>query len=346
MTKPMSIQGKRACAALVVSILTACAPDTAPITEPSAGDMALQAIAPGPYTPGQTYFGRNNYIEYVAGNAPLIYTAPHGGSLTPEEIPDRTAGNCGGSATTVTDLNTRELVRAMRERHFARFGTYPHIVINHLHRRKLDANRARLEGACNDPEAEIAWTEFHDFVKVAKAEVLRAHGKGWYMDMHGHAHTVQRLELGWLISGNALRLTDAQLNANRAYEDSTSFQTMSRKSSLSFAALLRGSNSLGTLYANNAFPAVPSSTDPAPLSGASYFTGGYNTARHGCGLEATALGGTSGGNICGVQIEANYTGVRDTDTNRIRFADATAVVMEQFLSTHWGLNVGVKRPRK
>lgn len=342
----MNTTWKRAGTALVSIVLAACNADSVPITTPTPSDTALQAIAPGPYTPGQSYFGRNSYIEYVAGNAPLIYTAPHGGSLTPVEIPDRLAGSCGGSATTVTDLNTRELVRAMQARHFARFGNYPHIIINHLHRRKLDANRDLLEGACGDEEAQIAWTEFQDFVKVAKATVLRAHGKGWYMDMHGHGHAMQRLELGWLISGTALRLTDAQLNANRAYEDSTSFQTISRKSSLAFAPLLRGSKSLGTLYATNNFPSVPSSSDPAPQSGAPYFTGGYNTARHGCGLEATALGGTSGGNICGVQIEANYTGVRDSDANRNRFGDVTAVVMDQFLATHWGLSVRGKQPRK
>src|SRR5687767_3164643 len=72
------------------------------------------AIPVGPYTPGQSYFGRNNYIEYVAGNAPVIYSAPHGGALTPAEIPDRTASRCGGSATTGADLNTVELVRAMQ----------------------------------------------------------------------------------------------------------------------------------------------------------------------------------------------------------------------------------------
>src|SRR6185503_10349115 len=55
---------------------------------------------------------------------------------------------CGGSATTTTDLNTIDLVRAMQSRHFARFGTYPHIIINHLARRKLDANRTAEEAAC------------------------------------------------------------------------------------------------------------------------------------------------------------------------------------------------------
>ena len=74
------------------------------------------------YTPGQSYFGRNGYVEYIAGNAPVILTAPHGGTLTPASIPDRTAAACGGSATTVTDLNTAELVRTMQQRRGARWS--------------------------------------------------------------------------------------------------------------------------------------------------------------------------------------------------------------------------------
>jgi hypothetical protein len=43
-----------------------------------------------------------------------------------------------------------ELVLAMRQRHFARFGTWPHVVINHFARRRLDPNRPERDGACDD----------------------------------------------------------------------------------------------------------------------------------------------------------------------------------------------------
>lgn len=309
----------------------------APTAAPDPGPAL--AIDPGPYVPGQSYFGRNGYIEYVAGDAPVILTAPHGGSLTPAEIPDRTAGACGGSATTTTDLNTAELVLAMQQRFHARFGRWPHVVINRLARRKLDANRTIDEAACGDAEAEIAFQEWHDFIDVAKAAVLDASGRGWYMDMHGHGHSIQRLELGYLLTGAQLDQSDATLDANAAYEDTASMRTVSEGSPLAFSALLRGPTSLGTLYADNGFRSVPSAAEPGP-DGATYFSGGDNTRRHGCGAEATPFGGTTGGNICGVQIEANYTGVRDNATSRERFADATAVVLEQYLGTHWGLQLG------
>jgi len=336
---------KRGLAVFLVGASLACGAVTDPPGVASSGppNGPTLAIPPGPYTPGQSYFGRNNYIEYVAGNAPVIYSAPHGGPLTPTEIPDRTASNCGGAATTTTDLNTIDLVRAMQQRHFARFGTYPHLIINHLARRKLDANRTVEEAACGDAEALIAFDEWHDFIDVAKAAVLAASNRGWYMDMHGHGHTVQRLELGYLLTGAQLDLSNASLDANAAYEDTASMRTISESAPLSFSALLRGSSSLGTLYANNGFPSVPSTSDPGP-GGESYFSGGDNTRRHTCGAEATAFGGTTAGNICGVQIEANFTGVRDNATNRDRFGDATAIVLEQYLATHWSLNLGSGPP--
>jgi hypothetical protein len=279
-------------------------------------------------------------VEYLAGNAPVILSAPHGGDLSPDEIPDRTADNCGGTATVGRDLNTRELALAMQRRYFARFGRFPHVVINHLHRSKLDANRELLEAACGSAEAKAAWSEFHGFLATAREAVVRTSGRGWYMDMHGHGHPSQRLELGYLLRDDQLDLTDARLDAYRAYEDTSSIRTMSAKAAgLSFSALLRGARSLGTLYASHGFPAVPSSTHPSAAEGEAYFSGGYNTARHTCGAEAGPLGGATRGAICGVQIEANYTGVRDTQANMDRFGDATAAVLDSYLTLHWGLDL-------
>ncbi len=304
-----------------------------------AGTYVITVTGPASYKAGQSYFGRNNYIEYVAGNAPVILSAPHGGALAPSTIADRTAAACGGAATTVTDGNTAELARAMQQRFFARFGTYPHVVISHLSRRKLDPNRVQPEAACGNEEAAVALDEWHAFIEAAKSAVLKTTGKGWYMDMHGHGHTVQRLELGYLVTDAQLNLPDATLDASTAYEGAASMRTVSLFSPLTFSALLRGANSLGTLYANNGFPAIPSATDPRP-NGADYFDGGDNTRRHTCGGSATAFGGVTGGNICGVQIETNFTGVRDNAANRDRFGDATAIVLEEYLRMHWGIRLG------
>ncbi|MEV0690131.1 hypothetical protein [Streptomyces sp. NPDC050388] len=77
----------------------------------------------------------------MAGNLPVIFTAPHGGSLTPEDIPARSSATCGPKTVTQTDLNTQDLARQIQQAFFAKTGKYPHVVINRLARSRLDANR-------------------------------------------------------------------------------------------------------------------------------------------------------------------------------------------------------------
>ena len=297
-----------------------------------------RTIPSGPYVPGQSYFGRNNYIEYIAGNTPVVLSAPHGGALNPTDIPDRTTTACGGAATTVTDLNTVELARAMQQRYFARFGKYPHVILTHLSRKKIDTDRSVVEAACGNADAKIAFVEWHDFIDVATTSALQTFGKAWYMDMHGHGHNIQRLEIGYLLSATALNLTDASLNANTAFRDSASIRTIAEGSPLTFSQMLRGSTSLGGLYASVGFNAVPSSVDPRPSTDP-YFTGGYNTRRHTCGAEATLYAGVTGGKVCGVQVETNFIGLRDNAVNRDHFGDATAYALQAFLLAHWGLQI-------
>ena len=297
-------------------------------------------IRPGPYTPGQSYFGKNNYTEYIAGDGPVILSAAHGGSLTPEQIPDRTDAACGAAVTITADLNTRELVIAMQQAIHARSGKFPHVVINNLHRKKLDANRPLGEAACGNSEAQVAWLEFYAFMDAAKQAVVTASGKGWYMDMHGHGHAIERLELGYLLSAVELRRSDTTLDAAPNFEEASSINTVSKdETDETFSALLRGPNSLGSLYAANNFPSVPSSIDPFPQSGQQYFNGGFSTERNTCSVAAGPLGGQPGGPICGLQIEVNLTGVRDTPANRARFAEVTATILEPYLASHWAIQL-------
>lgn len=253
----------------------------------------------------------------------MILTAPHGGALRPSEIPDRTYG------TTVTDLNTADLARAIDSAFVRRAGKHIHVIIMHLHRTKLDANREIGEAAQGDAEAETAWREFHRFVEDAKDAVNREYDGGFYIDLHGHGHTVQRLELGYLLDAELLRLPDAALDADSGYEVESSIRTLSVRSPLSFAELLRGPASLGALLEREGFPTVPSDATPDPGTDP-FFGGGYNASIHGC---------RTGGAICGVQIEANRVGVRDTEESRARFADALARALDEYLGVHYGVDI-------
>lgn len=63
---------------------------------------------------------------------------------------------------------------------------YPHVIINELHRSKLDANRDIEEAAFGDHKAELAWNEFHSYVDRAKLSATFDGRSAFYVDIHGH----------------------------------------------------------------------------------------------------------------------------------------------------------------
>ena len=174
-----------------------------------------------PYQAGTVYFGVNNYIEYRAGNLPIIITAPHGGNLMPASIPDRNCMVC----VTIADANTDDLAAKMDATLRTSMGGFPHIIINHLHRIKLDANREIVEAANGNAEAEAAWHEWEAFILAAKADIVQKWSKGLMIDLHGHGHTIQRLELGFDLSAAELRLSDATLEST-TFRDKTSIKNL------------------------------------------------------------------------------------------------------------------------
>lgn len=275
------------------------------------------------YVPGTTYFGRSNYIEYIAGDLPIIISAPHGGILQPAELPDRTYG------TFATDSNTEDLARRVRTEIQNRIGHIPHIILCRIDRDKIDCNREIVEGAQGNPLTEISWNDFQNYIISARTNATARHGRGFYIDLHGHGHTIQRLELGYLLSASELRLSDVTLNS-AFYENQSSIRALSQLSPLTFPQALRGSSSFGALIGGEGYPATPSPADPAPAVGDEYFNGGYNTAQH------TSV---NGGTIDGLQIESNYTDVRDTAANRTAFAQALARTLETIFAVHYQINL-------
>jgi predicted enzyme related to lactoylglutathione lyase len=236
-------------------------------TAPTSTGGAAGACA---YVPGAPCFGRLNYVEYVPGDLPLVISVPHGGALAPSTIPDR-------MGTTATDTNTIELGRAIAQAFLTRTGRRPHLVICHLKRTKLDANREVGEAAEGNPNATQAWQEYHGFIDAATHAVATG-GSGLYIDLHGHGHAPQRLELGYLLSAATLDLTDEQLDAG-GYAWASSLHLAMGRTPQTFAQLLRGADSLGGLLLGAGVPSVPSPAVPSPGADP-YFTGGYSTERH------------------------------------------------------------------
>lgn len=283
--------------------------------------LAASAAGNGPaqeYQPGKTYFGRSKYIEYLAGDLPLVLSAPHGGRERPDELPDREKG------TFAFDTNTQELARAVADELHTRADHWPHVIICRVHRRKLDCNREIGEGAAGNPLSEQAWREFQTFIETARAAVVRQQGRGLYIDLHGHGHADQRLELGYLHSADQLALSDAELSAP-PYPTDSSLRAIAARGSVPYAELIRGEKSLGALMEKHGFTSAPSPSNPHPTP--PFFRGGYNAARH--GRDAAPL--------AGLQIETNSRGVRDTPESRKKFAAALIDSLETFYSAHVGV---------
>ena len=275
--------------------------------------------------PGESYFGRSNYVEYIAGDMPVIFSAPHGGALKPAEIPDRKDGEF------TSDAYTEELARSVQQVFHNCFGHWPHVVICRLERHKVDCNRDPEQGAGEDPGARQAWHDYQRFVETARSNVLARTGKGFYIDLHGQSHAIKRVELGYCLTDSQLTNADSVLN-EPAYANCSTIRNLARRTGLPLAELLRGTNSFGALLAAKGYPAVPSPTMPNPGPGNSYFDGGYNARRH---------GSANGGAIDGLQMEVNFTGIRDTDVNRTNFSLALAQVLYHFSQLTGKMRQGV-----
>ncbi len=306
----------------VTSVAAGLATVTATIGGAS-GTARLEVFVPRrilEYEPGQHYYGRKDYVEYIPGELPVILSSAHGGALTPSEIPNRTFG------VLLNDRNSLELTMAMRQALLDLTGQAPHVILSHLHRSKLDANREIVEAAQENPYAELAWTEFQEWIKVARAEVAATFGKGLYFDIHGHGHDIDRLELGYLLSSDELNRADAALNSLEVVAQ-TSIRDLGRTSPIPFSQLLRGPTSFGGLLQDEGVPSVPSPAAPGP-GDAPYFRGGYNTREHGSVTDAEV--------VSGIQIEHHYGGIRDTPENRAEYAARAARVIRAFMLEHYG----------
>ncbi|MFT5142628.1 MAG: hypothetical protein ACI80V_003352 [Rhodothermales bacterium] len=256
------------------------------------------------------------YLEYVQGDYPLILSAPHGGYLTPGSIKDRTCSAC----VTIRDTRTQEWARLLSDEIFARTGRRPYVVINLLSRTKLDPNRDVAEAADGDPGAAAVWTEYHAALDAAAADIELRFGGGLLIDLHGHGHSVLRFELGYLMSAAQLRLPDADLDAR---SERSSVAALSARSA-SLSTLLTGPDSMGEMLVRSGVPAVPSMSDPAPVPGDAYFSGGYITARHGSQF---------GGTVDAIQFESHYTGARNSDGNLETLARDVGGAVVQYMDT-------------
>ena len=140
------------------------------------------------------------------------------------------------------------------------------------------------------------------------------------------------MELGYLLSASDLDLTNLQLNS---YSGQSSVSHIANLSSSSFAEVIRGYNSLGTLivgssYTSNdvnyTFEAVPTLDTPT-IGSSDYSSGGYTI---------TQYGSSNGGKINGIDVATPFAGFRD-NANAYR---ALAVILEGSVKSFYQENLG------
>ena len=263
----------------------------------------------------------DDFVEFRKGNIPLIIVAPHGGDLKPKWIENR---DCQGSVIT-KDLYTLDIAFQI-ENELNNMGYQPFIVYAKIHRVKIDLNRSLQTSHCEDDTSNELWQLFHDQIFTFRKEVINDYNRGLLIDIHGHGHPIQRIELGYLLTSQKLRELSDNKTSIQHNETSINSLIENHPKNKGLNELLFGDNALGSLLSNNGFPTVPSFTDQAPRSGEPFFSGGTNTKEYGSKHQE---------GVDAIQLELNRNGLRQDSEDRERFSKVFTKILIDYMKFHY-----------
>lgn len=271
-----------------------------------------------------------NYVEYRTGNAPLIISVPHDGTTTDAALVLRTKENCPDpSFSTAQDIYTTELADLIDSVFRAKTGKYPYMVIGRVSRKYVDFNREQKYAVVAGSTKGVGiYNTYHNRVKVAADSISKKNGAGLLLDIHGHSHEIQQIELGYLLKSSILNLDDATLAAdeNYAYKSSIYNLVKNNKSGSTFTALLRGTYSFGSYLYKNGLACIPHSANLFP-GDSPYFSSGEITQRHGSSQGS--------GVIDAIQCEFNRNAREEV--NRKNTAEAFVAAVLEYMEKHYKL---------
>ncbi len=270
--------------------------------------------------PAAPIFGRNGYIEYDPGDLPIVLSVPHGGTLRPEEIPDRI------HELTDNDWGVLEFARQVGAEIERIAGRRPHLIINHLDRLKLDPNRSEAEAAVDNPWAVQAWREYHAFIVQAEASAVQQCGRGHYFDLHSNGQEGFLIQLGFGLTLAELDQPDKALDRPSVAAHS-SLRRLATSPGNTLSQLIRGELGLGALLKAVGYRVIPSATEPVPTVDP-YFNGGYSIRAHGSQVD---------GWIDATQVEVSYELLRENF--RARLARALAQAIVDFVDARYGFRL-------
>ena len=266
------------------------------------------------FMPGQSYFGQNSYIEYIAGNLPIIIVVPHGGSLTPTNLP--VIGNHGIDNGT---FETSHLLYDSIIHHTN--GCFPHMIISHLHPTVMNPVREIDSAAGTNIDARNAWYDFHDFIDTAKYDITNTWGAGHYFEMHGNGHSDMWTEIGLGVSKTYLNGSDSLILSRVGY---STVKNLCTNGGINFLDIIKGPSSLGGLLDSKGWNSVPSPSNPSPGLGG-FFYAGWNTWEHGSRYS---------GVIDASHVENYYAFMQIS--NRDQYANDLSNSIIEFMNIHYG----------
>lgn len=303
-----------------------------------------------------------------ADAAAVVISVPHGGSLEPNFISDRTASHSScpeSGCSLIADTNSLQMVMALMKSFQDNYCKVPYVVINNLHRRKLDANRAIGEAAQGDTIAEGAWLSFHNFIQDAQMQVIDTFGtvtnevgiegaKGLFLDLHGYQGDWKDGEGGKFIQwGYRLGSTSLDPETYCPLDDRSPFSTSTVGTlsharflpSQSYECLVRGPGSLGSRVSSLLDPSMglcgaglPSMDFPSPKavqedpnycqSGSTcrYLSGGYDVQVH----EHLDWQSLTGLKFNAVQAEVPQC-IRFVEDTYVKVAGAMSIALYSFV---------------
>ncbi len=274
------------------------------------------------YKPNTTVYGSNQYIKFIVGDlkSPIILASPHDGTILPSTMPFRDHPD----AVTVRDIYVTDLTLEIADAIYAKTKLRPHVIINDVSRSRLDPNRSLDEAYLKNDAGIALWKEYQSFLTGARDMVTNNVGKGVFFDMHGHGHTKQRIEVGYIVSKANLNSSDAILNS---VPGTSSIFHLAKNSSYTFSQLIRGDYAFGTLLENEGIPAVPSKQDPKPNTD-DYFNGGYCTLTY---------GSKDGGTVSAIQLETHGSNLRNNAAQRSASGPRIAEAIVKYMKQHYNL---------
>ena len=266
------------------------------------------------FIPGVSYFDQNNYVEYIAGNLPIIIVVPHGGTLIPPNLPViHNRGVDNGS------FETSHLLYDSIVQHTN--GCFPHMIISHLHPSVMNPVREVDTAAGTNIDARNAWYNFHDFIDTAKYDITNTWGAGHYFEMHGNGHSDMWTEVGLGVSKTYLNGSDSLILSRVGY---STVKNLCTNGGVNFLGIIKGPYSLGGLLDNKGWNSVPSPSNLSPGTGG-FFYAGWNTWKHGSRYS---------GVIDASHVENYYVFMQTS--NRNQYANDLSTSIIEFMNIHYG----------